>query len=290
MTTKKVTVHDIRTAKGAGRKLTMLTAYDAPTARLLDESDIDILLVGDSLGMVVLGYDSTVPVTMDEMLHHAKAVNRGRRRALLVGDMPFGSYQESETAALANGIRFLKEGGCDAVKLEGGLEVTATVRALTRAGVPVMGHIGLTPQIAGQLGGFKVQGRDLDSARRLLAEARALDQAGVFALVLECVPDRLAALISGAVAVPTFGIGAGPDCDGQVLVTHDLVGLFERFTPRFVKQYQKLAPLMREALANFRQEVAVGRFPAQEHSFTASVDFSTLLEDSGAGPEDDDKP
>ncbi len=286
--TTKVTVHAIRAAKGSGRKLTMLTAYDAPMARLLDDSGIDILLVGDSLGMVVLGYDSTVPVTMDEMLHHARAVNRGRERALLVGDMPFGSYQESETVALANGIRFLKECGCDAVKLEGGVEVATTVRALTRAGVPVMGHIGLTPQIAGQLGGFKVQGRDLDSARRLLAEARALEQAGAFALVLECVPDRLAALISRAVAVPTFGIGAGPDCDGQVLVTNDLVGLFERFTPRFVKQYCKLAPLMREALADFRQEVAEGRFPAAEHSFTASLDFAALLtEESGS---DDDQP
>ncbi len=281
--TTKVTVHDIRGAKGGDRKLTMLTAYDAPTARLLDECDIDILLVGDSLGMVVLGYDSTVPVTMEEMLHHARAVHRGRQRALLVGDMPFGSYQESETVALANGIRFLKEGGCDAVKLEGGLEVTDTVRALVRAGIPVMGHIGLTPQTAGQLGGFKVQGRDLDSARRLLVEARALDKAGVFAMVLECVPDTLARLISQAVTAPTFGIGAGPHCDGQVLVTNDLVGLFERFTPRFVKQYRKLAPQMREALAEFRQEVTEGRFPAAEHSFTASTDFTALLTGGDAG-------
>jgi len=288
--TTRTTVHAIRTAKGGGQKLTMLTAYDAPMARLLDESGIDILLVGDSLGMVVLGYDSTVPVTMAEMLHHARAVCRGRQRALVVGDMPFGSYQAGETAAVENGIRFLKEGGCDAVKLEGGLEVADTVRALVRAGIAVMGHIGLTPQTAGQLGGFKVQGRDLDSARRLLAEARALDRAGVFALVLECVPDSLARLITAAVSMPTFGIGAGPGCDGQVLVTQDMVGLFERFTPRFVKQYCRLAPLMREALADFRREVAEGCFPAPQQCFTATDDFTSLLEESGAAPEEETGP
>lgn len=273
------TVKDIRAMKGSGKKISMLTAYDASMARLLDESGIDILLVGDTLGMVVLGYDSTVPVTMDEMLHHAGAVCRGREKALVVGDMPFGSYQSDVKAAVDNGIRFMKEAGCDAVKLEGGAEMSVVVQALVRAGVPVMGHIGLTPQTAGQLGGFKVQGRDLESARKLASDAKALVEAGVFAMVLECVPGELAAIITSSVAVPTIGIGAGPDCDGQVLVVNDLLGMFEKFTPTFVKQYANLAPLVKQAVAAFKDEVEKGSFPLAEHTFGSKADFSSLLED-----------
>jgi len=276
----KRTVKDIMAMKQKGRKITMLTAYDASMARLLDESDVDILLVGDSLGMVVLGYDSTVPVTMDEMLHHARAVGRGARKALVVGDMPFGSYQVSVSEAVTNGVRFLKEADCDAVKIEGGEQMSDVIRALTRAGVPVMGHVGLTPQTAGQLGGFKIQGRDLDSARRMIADARALDRAGVFAIVLECVPGELAGIMTRSVAVPTIGIGAGPNCDGQVLVINDLLGLFEKFTPAFVKQYLNLAPQIKEAVASFRDEVTGGLFPAVDHTFGSQVDFTVLIDES----------
>ena len=275
----KKTVKDILAMKQQEMKVTMLTAYDAAMARLLDTSDIDILLVGDTLGMVVLGYDSTVPVTMDEMLHHARAVSRGTEHALVVGDMPFGSYQSGLTTAVDNGVRFMKEAGCDAVKIEGGEDMCDVVRALVRAGVPVMGHIGLTPQTAGQLGGFKVQGRDLESAHKMIADARALAQAGVFALVLECIPGELAALVTRAVDVPTIGIGAGSQCDGQVLVTNDLLGLFEKFTPGFVKKYVDLAPHIRQAIETFRDEVEQGVFPAEEHTFGSKIDFSSLLDD-----------
>lgn len=274
--TDKCTVKEIRSRKGQG--ITVLTAYDAATARMLDESGIDILLVGDSLGMVLLGYDSTVPVTMAEMLHHCRAVRRGTSRALVVGDMPFGSYQAGVIEAVENGISFLKEGGCDAVKIEGGEEMAEVVRALTRAGVPVMGHLGLTPQTAGQLGGFKVQARDLDSARKLLADARALVAAGVFAIVLECVPGQLAGIVTREIEVPTIGIGAGPECDGQVLVINDLLGLTERKTPSFVKKYADLAPQVRQAAAAFRDEVRNGSYPAAEHTFGSKMDFSELLQ------------
>ncbi|MFC1513085.1 3-methyl-2-oxobutanoate hydroxymethyltransferase [Thermodesulfobacteriota bacterium] len=281
MTRKKLTVPDIINKKVRAEKIIMLTAYDASFSRMVDESGADIILVGDSLGMVVLGYDSTVPVTMDEMLHHAKAVRRGAGQAFVVGDMPFLSYQVSTHEAIANGGRFLKEAGCDAVKLEGGEEVAATVRALVRAGIPVMGHIGLTPQTAGQLGGYKVQGRDVDSARKLLAAARALEAAGAFAVVLECLPDQLAKVISQAITIPTIGIGAGVNCDGQVLVTHDLLGMFEKFMPSFVKKYVQLAPQMKEALASFRGEVVDGVFPDSEHSFTMQLDVEKLLAEDG---------
>lgn len=275
----KCTVKDILDRKQEGGKISMLTAYDASMARLLDEEGVDILLVGDTLGMVVLGYESTVPVTMEEMLHHARAVSRGTRRALVVGDMPFGSYQSGLTAAVDNGVRFLKEAGCDAVKLEGGEEMCDVVRALTRAGVPVMGHIGLTPQTAGQLGGFKVQGRDIESARKMVKDARALVEAGVFSMVLECVPGELAAVITRSVSVPTIGIGAGLACDGQVLVINDLLGLFERFVPTFVKQYANLAPQVKEAVGRFRDEVGKGDFPGEEHTFGSTMDFSSLLQE-----------
>jgi 3-methyl-2-oxobutanoate hydroxymethyltransferase len=274
---KKLTVRDVIGLKGGSEKITMLTAYDASFGRLLDQAGIDIVLVGDSLGMVALGYESTLPVTMDEMVHHARAVKHGVSQALLVGDMPFLSYQVSKQDAIANAGRFMKEAGCDAVKLEGGLEVCDTVAALVRAGVPVMGHIGLTPQTAGSLGGYKVQGKDAESARRLLAEANGLAEAGAFAIVLECIPDKLAGAITESVAIPTIGIGAGVDCDGQVLVTHDLLGMFEKFTPSFVKQYAKLAPQMKEAISSYRDEVKTGRYPDDAHSFTMQVDIEALL-------------
>ncbi|MEW6595827.1 MAG: 3-methyl-2-oxobutanoate hydroxymethyltransferase [Thermodesulfobacteriota bacterium] len=279
MTTTKLTVRDIRAMKERGEKITMLTAYDARFASLVDEAGIDMVLVGDSLGMVVLGYESTVPVTMAEMLHHARAAKNGVHRAVLVGDMPFLSYQVDTREAIRNAGRFLKEAGCDAVKLEGGAEVCDTVAAIVRAGIPVMGHIGLTPQTAGQLGGFRVQGKDLESAQKMLRDAKALETAGAFALVLECIPDRLAAAITGAIRIPTIGIGAGPHCDGQVLVTHDLIGMFEKFVPRFVKQYANLAPQIKEAIGAFRDEVRSGAYPDVAHSFPMQDEIMARLRD-----------
>ncbi|MBU3984757.1 MAG: 3-methyl-2-oxobutanoate hydroxymethyltransferase, partial [Proteobacteria bacterium] len=232
---------------------------------------------GDSLGMVVLGYDSTVPVTMDEMIHHAAAVRRGAPGGFVIGDMPFGSYQSSPRDAIINGTRFLKEAGCDAVKLEGGLEVCATVAAMVAAGISVMGHIGLTPQTATQLGGYKVQGKDLESARKMVAAAKGLQQAGAFGLVLECIPDQLARIISETLSIPTIGIGAGLHCDGQVLVTHDLLGMFEKFIPSFVKTYTSLSPLIKENVICYAKEVRNGSFPDELHSFHSQCDFSELL-------------
>ncbi len=273
---KKITVKDFRERKGE-KKISLLTAYDASTARLLESAGIDALLVGDSLGMVVLGYDSTLPVTMEQMLHHAGAVSRGTERALVIGDMPFGSYQISAEQAVANGLRFMKEAGCAAVKVEGGSDICTIVRALVRAGVPVMGHIGLTPQTAGQMGGFKVQGKDMAAARKLLADAKALEEVGIFSLVLEALPASLAAVITATVSVPTIGIGAGPHCDGQVLVTNDLLGLFEKFLPSFVKQYVNLAPEIKKAVQGYICEVENGAFPRTEHSFASKEDFTALL-------------
>jgi len=275
---KKLTIQDIVTMKKAGNRISMLTAYDAAFAGLVDNAGIDMILVGDSLGMVLLGYDSTIPVTMDEMLHHCRAVRRGVKRAVLVGDMPFMSYQVSEGEAITNAGRFLKEAGCDAVKLEGGTEMCAMVKAIVQAGIPVMGHIGLTPQTASQLGGYKVQGKDAQSARRLLQSARDLEAAGAFSIVLECIPAQLSEAITNTVSIPTIGIGAGKHCDGQVLVTHDMVGMLEKFVPSFVKQYVKLAPQIKEAVAAYKDEVKNGRFPAEEHSFNMQLDVSTLLQ------------
>ncbi|MEW6520941.1 MAG: 3-methyl-2-oxobutanoate hydroxymethyltransferase [Thermodesulfobacteriota bacterium] len=272
---KKLTIPDIIKRKG-GEKLTVLTAYDASFARLLDAAGIDLLLVGDSLGNVLLGYESTVPVTMEEMLHHARAVRRGSA-AFVVADMPFLSYQISIEDAVRNAGRFYKEAGSDAVKLEGGAEVCDAVRAIVRAGMAVMGHIGLTPQTAANLGGYKVQGKDADSARRLLADAKALAEAGVFALVMECIPDKLAEVITASIAVPTIGIGAGPACDGQVLVTHDLLGMFDKFVPRFVKGYASLAPQIKDAVSAFRDEVRSGSYPDAEHSFAMQLDVDKLF-------------
>ena len=273
----RTTIKDIRSMKAAGQKITMLTAYDASMARLFSSCGVDTLLVGDSLGMVMLGYESTVPVTMAEMLHHASAVRRGAPEAFVVGDMPFGSYQSGVRDAILNGLRFLKEAGCDAVKLEGGLEVCEVVRAMVAAGIPVMGHIGLTPQTASQLGGFKVQGKNLDAARKLLDEALALEQAGAFSIVIECVPSGLAEVISATLAIPTVGIGAGVHCDGQVLVSHDLLGMFEKFQPKFVKQYANLAPLIKEGVQQFNSEVRAGTYPGDEHGFADGCDYRELL-------------
>lgn len=275
---KKRNISDVVMMKAAGEKITMLTAYDAGFARLLDGAEIDLLLVGDSLGMVLLGYESTVPVTMEEMLHHCRAVVRGTRNALVIGDMPFMSYQVSPEDAITNGGRFLKEGGCDAVKLEGGTEVASTVKALVQAGIPVMGHIGLTPQTASQLGGYRVQGKDAESARQLLVDAEDLEKAGAFAVVLECIPADLAKVISETLSIPTIGIGAGVNCDGQVLVTHDLLGMFEKFVPSFVKQYASLGPQIKEAVASFSTEVKTGEYPDKDHSFTMRVDVDRLID------------
>lgn len=258
--------------------ITMLTAYDYQFARLIDKAGADMILVGDSLGMVVLGYDSTVPVTMEEMLHHARAVSRGTEKAFVVGDMPYMSYQISVEEAIRNAGRFLKEAGCHGVKLEGGQEMAETVMAITRAGIPVVGHIGLTPQTATALGGYKVQGADVETAQRLLKDAVALSQAGAFAIVLECIPTELAKHITETIAIPTIGIGAGPFCDGQVLVTHDLLGIFDKFTPRFVKKYANLAPVIKDALAAFLNDVRTGNFPDADHSFEGGKDLIHMLQ------------
>ena len=276
---KKLTIPDIIKRKG-GEKLTVLTAYDASFARLLDAAGIDMLLVGDSLGNVLLGYESTVPVTMEEMLHHARAVRRGTS-AFVVADMPFLSYQISIEDAVRNAGRFYKEAGSDAVKLEGGKEVCGAVQAIVTAGMAVMGHIGLTPQTAANLGGYKVQGKDTDSARKLLADAKALAEAGVFAIVMECIPDRLALAITESVSIPTIGIGAGPGCDGQVLVTHDLLGMFDKFVPSFVKGYANLAPQIKDAVSAFRDEVRAGSYPDAKHSFTMQLDVDKLFTEEG---------
>ncbi|MBI5586378.1 MAG: 3-methyl-2-oxobutanoate hydroxymethyltransferase [Deltaproteobacteria bacterium] len=267
MEPKKITTADLQKKKKAGEKIAMLTAYDYSLASFIDQSGIDVVLVGDSLGMVVLGYDSTVPVTMADMLHHCRAVRRGVRTALLVGDMPFMSYNISREEAIRNAGRFIKEAGCEAVKLEGGREVAETVKAVVEAGIPVMAHIGLTPQTVSKLGGFRVQGRDAETARRLLDSALALEEAGAFGVVMECLPDKLAGLITRSLKMPTIGIGAGPECDGQVLVTNDLLGLYEKFQPKFVKQYVRLHPIIRQALTDYIREVREGVFPGPEHGF-----------------------
>ena len=262
-----LTIHDVASFKQRGERFTMLTAYDYLTAQVLDEAGVPVLLVGDSLGMVVLGYDSTVPVTMDEMLHHTRAVRRGAKRALVVGDMPFMSYQGSTQDAIANAGRFLKEGGANAIKLEGAGPVVDLTARLTSIGIPVMGHLGLTPQSVNQFGGFKVQGRAEDDAERMVADAVALAEAGAFGIVLECIPADLGARITQAVPVPTIGIGAGPGTDGQVLVIQDLLGLTGGRLPRFVKQYANLRSEIVDAAKAFQTEVAHGEYPGPEHSY-----------------------
>ncbi len=267
----KVTIPDLLKLKGA-RRWAMMTAYDYPTAKLVDAAGIDCILVGDSLGMVVLGYPTTVPVTMDDMVRHAAAVSRGARRALLVGDMPFGTYQTSAEDAFRNAARFLKEAGMDAVKVEGGAEIVETVRHLVRNGIAVMAHVGLTPQRVAQFGGFKVQAKGARAAKQLLDDALALEQAGAFSIVLESIPARVAALVTERLAIPTIGIGAGPRCDAQVLVLHDALGLFSDFTPKFAKRYAELGGAILAAMRAYRAEVESGAFPTQEHSFTMQDD------------------
>lgn len=269
---KKVTTLTFRQKKERGEAITMLTAYDYPTAMAMDKAGIDSILVGDSLAMVVLGYENTLPVTMDEMLHHARAVARGSKSALLVGDMPFMSYQISTEEAVRNAGRFLQQGGMDAVKLEGGRERADAVRAIVGTGIPVMGHLGLTPQSVHQLGGFRAQGKTASAAKRLLEDAKILEDAGAFSLVLESVPARLAEYISKQISIPTIGIGAGVGCDGQVLVTHDLLGLFERFTPKFVKQYANFHEAMNKAFSEYIDDVETKKFPAVEHTVEMTND------------------
>ena len=264
---KKVTTQTFRTKKKRGEILTMLTAYDYPTALAMDRAGIDTILVGDSLGMVVLGYENTLPVTMDVMLHHCKAVARGAKYALLIGDMPFMSYQASVADAVRNAGRFLQEAGMDAVKLEGGRERREAVEGIVGAGIPVMGHIGLTPQSVHQLGGFRAQGKSAEAAKRLLEDALILQEAGCFSILLETIPTQLASLMSEKLEIPTIGIGAGVSCDGQVLVTHDLLGLFDRFTPKFVKKYAHLHREMATAISSYKTDVENGTFPSDEHSF-----------------------
>ena len=276
----KVTTRTFAQKKARGETITMLTAYDYPTALAVDQAGIDSILVGDSLGMVVLGYENTLPVTMADMLHHCRAVARGARYALLIGDLPFMSYQVSAEEAVRNAGCFLQEAGMDAVKLEGGSERADAVRAIVSAGIPVAGHLGLTPQSVHQLGGFRSQGRTAAAAHRILDDALLLQEAGCFCLVLESVPARLAELISRQLEIPTIGIGAGAGCDGQVLVTHDLLGLFDRFTPRFVRKYADLHGEIGRALGAFRDEVLAGEFPAAEHCVAMpEEEWSAFLEE-----------
>jgi 3-methyl-2-oxobutanoate hydroxymethyltransferase len=267
MSKNKVTVLDVQQAKKEGRKLVMCTAYDYPFGLMADEAGMDMVLVGDSLGMVVMGLDSTVEVTMEHMIHHIKAVVRGCKGPLIVGDMPFMSYNTSVREAIQNAGRLMKEGGCEAIKLEGGVDFALTIQAIVKAGIPVQGHIGLTPQTASALGGFKMQGRDALAAKRIIEDAKALEDAGVFSMILEAVPAPLGQLVAEAVKVPVIGIGAGPEVDGQVLVTYDMIGLFEKFVPKFVKQYAQIRKTVLEALKEYKEDVVAVTFPGPEHSF-----------------------
>ena len=278
----KLTAHDIRARKG-GPRLSMVSVYDFPFARLATEAGIDILLVGDSLGMVVQGHDSTVPVTLDDIIYHAKAVRRGAPKTHVVADLPFLTYHTETGRAIENAGRLLQEGGADSVKLEGGQEVAEQVAAIVRAGIPVMGHVGLTPQSVGTLGGFKVQGRDLASARKILADAHALADAGAYAIVVEVVPAELGGMITAGIPVPTIGIGAGPVCDGQVLVAHDMLGLQDRIIGRFAKVYASTGDDIRRAFTSFAEEVREGSFPDEEHSYGMAKDvLAQLRESSGS--------
>jgi 3-methyl-2-oxobutanoate hydroxymethyltransferase len=270
----RVTIHNIKDMKKRGEKIAMLTAYDYPTAKIVDEAGVPLILVGDSLGNVVLGYDSTIPVTMDDMIHHTRAVSRGVKNALVIGDMPFMTYHVSTEDALRNAARFLQEGGAQAVKLEGGVNAADKVKRLVDCGIPVMSHIGLTPQSIHQLGGFKAQGKTLEAAKALLKDALALQEAGAFAIVMETIPEPLAALISHRIDIPTIGIGAGAGCDGQVQVISDILGLFTDFVPKHAKQYACIAPIMSNAVADYLREVKEGVFPTTSHS--PSMDESIL--------------
>lgn len=265
--TNRKTILDIKKMKIQGEKIAVLTAYDYGMASMMDESDIDIILVGDSLGMVVLGYDTTLPVTMEDMLHHTKAVSRAAHSALIVADMPFLSYQVSTQTALANAGRFLQEANAQAVKLEGGRECADTIQKITSAGIPVMAHLGLTPQSIHQIGGYRVQGKKEDSAHRIIEDAKIIEEAGAFSVVLECIPEGLASEITQSISIPTIGIGAGVECDGQVLVINDILGMYDKFTPKFVKKYANLNLEIKKAVKTYITEVKHGTFPDSEHSF-----------------------
>ena len=273
----RISTADLKAKRLKQEKITMLTSYDYTTAAMVDAAGIDVILVGDSLGMAILGYENTLAVTMEDMIHHTKAVVRACNHSMVVGDMPFLSYHISPQEAVRNAGRFIQEAGAQAVKLEGGTERIETVKAIIDAQIPVMGHIGLTPQSVNQFGGFKVQGKDLDGAKKLIEDARAMDAAGVFAIVLECVPTPLAQKITAEVSVPTIGIGAGPYCDGQVLVINDILGMFKGHIPKFVKKYANLEPLIMEALQAYKQDVEQGLFPAAEHGFTIKDDVLERL-------------
>lgn len=266
----KKSVLTFRNAKQKNERLTMLTAYDYSTAKLIDASGIDSVLVGDSLGMVMMGYEDTLSVTMEDMIHHTKAVARGVKDALVVSDLPFMSYQTSVYDAVVNAGRLIKEGRAQAVKLEGGLEVCPQIKAIVEASIPVMAHLGLTPQSVNAFGGFKVQGKDEEAARSLIEQAKAVEAAGAFAVVLECIPAKLAELITKSISIPTIGIGAGNGCDGQVLVYQDMLGLYSDFTPKFVKRYAEIGPQMENAIEDYISEVKSGAFPAAEHTFALS--------------------
>lgn len=268
MERKKITIPDLYAMRERGEIITWLTAYDFPMAQLEEQAGIEMILVGDSASMVVYGNDSTLPIKMDTMIEHAKAVRKGAPTAFVIGDMPFMSYHTSVADAVYNAGRFMKEAGCDAVKLEGGVRVADKVRAIVDAGIPVIGHIGLTPQSSAMLGGFKVQGKDAESARKMLEDAKALEKAGVFGILLECVPTKVTQIIKQTVNVLIFGIGAGPGCDGQLLIIHDILGLYQCFTPKFVRQYVNLTPIILEAIMKYREEVKTKEFPAKEHEFT----------------------
>lgn len=273
----KITIQSLMKMKQDGKKISMITAYDYPQASLVERAGIEIILVGDSLSMTILGNEGTVPLTTDEMIAHIKPVVKGAPTPMIVGDMVFGSYNESQSQAIHNANRLMKEGGCDVIKLEGGRP--EVVKAIVEAGIPVQGHIGLTPQTASLLGGFKVQGKSLDAARKLINEARSLEDAGAFSLVVECVPEELGRAITDAVSIPVIGIGAGRYCDGQVLVYHDLLGLFDRFLPKFVKQYAQIGDEIVNAMTQFKQEIANGAFPEEKHTFggLSREDISDLV-------------
>jgi 3-methyl-2-oxobutanoate hydroxymethyltransferase len=275
---RKLTIFDLQAKAARGEKIFQVTAVDYPTAQLVDRAGIDCILIGDSLGMTALGYASTVPVTMDEMIHHAKAISRAVKRAILVGDLPLGAYHASPAQAVDSAMRMVKEGGADVVKLEGGEDFAGMAEAVVRAGIPVMAHIGLTPQLMSKLGGFRVQGKDATAGVQLLQDALAMERAGCFAIVLEAIPDRVAQLITERLQIPTIGIGAGPHCDGQNLVLHDMVGLFDRFTPKFVKKYADCWSIISTALAEFQDDVRKGDFPKAEHSFSMKEEeYQALL-------------
>ena len=273
----RVTIRDIARMKTKGEKIPMVTAYDYTTASLADAAGIPIILVGDSLGMVVLGYDSTIPVTMDDMIHHVKMVARGAKKALIVADLPFMSYQIDQAQALTNAARLLQEGGAHTVKLEGGESVAETVHRIVECGIPVMGHIGLTPQSVNAFSGYRVRGRVRQEAVQLLKDAKALEDAGAYAVVLELVPTPLAGLISQRLTIPTIGIGAGPACDGQVQVLHDMLGLFTDFVPKHAKQYANLAQVIQDAFARYSREVQEGSFPTEKESFTMNEEILNEL-------------